>query len=565
MAKRNVSPSEPQAEVRTCDGQTLKQMIRAGMAWLEVNHEKVNALNVFPVPDGDTGTNMLLTMRNAYKEIAESDEPSAGRIARKTYNGALMGARGNSGVILSQLLLGFANSLDGVRSFTADELVRGLRVASQTADNVRGMKPVEGTILTVARDGATAAEQALGQTRDIRAIMQAVVAEMFRSVDRTPDLLIKDGEYILKKAGVVDSGGMGLSIIMDGMLRCLNGEDIQPSQTGEVEMGVTQESSINLSGLDFPYDVQFLLMGDDLDINEVSRTIEGMGDSALVAGDSKLIKVHVHVTNPGVPLGYAAGIGKITDVVVENMALQYQDFVAGGGLSQSVEPALEPHLTADSIGVVTVAPGEGLTRIFYSLGAGRVISGGQTMNPSTEEIVQAIGSLPSDRVVILPNNKNILLAAQAASQLADGKQVRIVPSATIPQGIAALLALDPAAELDPAAAAMQSAMGHVETGEVTRATRDLSLDKLKVKRGQVIGLHNDQLRVAGDDITQVTLDLLREMGADRLELITLYSGADVTKQSSAALMQQLAQAYPEQTIELQEGSQPFYDYIISAE
>jgi hypothetical protein len=330
---------------------------------------------------------------------------------------------------------------------------------------------------------------------------------------------------------------------------------------------VTDERSINLSGLDFPYDVQFLLIGDGLDINLISRTIESMGDSALVAGDAKLIKVHVHVTNPGVPLEYAAGLGKLTDVVVENMALQYATFVSHGGVARlpDTNGPQPPLIAQGTIAAVTVASGDGLARIFYSLGAGHVLSGGQTMNPSTEEIVRAVNSLPTDKIIILPNNKNILMAAQQATQLTDGKQTVVIPTTSIPQGIAALLALEPNGEFAATLDAMRAATQNVEPGEITRAIRDVSIDGVAVKQGQIIGLHNDDLRVAGDDIATVTLDLLRVMGAENLELITLYYGASVARQEAEALVIQLRESYPRHEIELQEGAQPHYYYIIGAE
>jgi DAK2 domain fusion protein YloV len=556
-----------QTELLVGDGQTLKQMTRSALGWLENNYQTVNALNVFPVPDGDTGTNMLLTLKNAYKEIADATETSAASIAEKCYNGALMGARGNSGVILSQLLLGFAHGLRGAEIFGAKELVQGFRTASQTADNVRGMKPVEGTILTVARDGAGAAEAALEQTQDIREILSAVHEEMKRSVDRTPDLLVKDGEYILKKAGVVDSGGMGLTFIIEGMLRYLNGEQISFEERANIVEPLT-EGPIDLSGLDFPYDIQFLLIGENLDINEITATIQAMGDSALVAGDSKLIKVHVHVTNPGIPLGYAAQQGQITDVVVENMRLQYEEFVAKGGgpkLPTEASPVEPPQIEDGTIAVVTVMPGDGLTRICYSLGAGFVISGGQTMNPSTEDIISAVNTVPTDKIIILPNNKNIVLSAEQAIDLVASKTVRLVPTSTIPQGIAALLALDPYGGIDDVVDDMRTAISAVQTGEVTTAVRNVSIDGLDVKEGQVIGLHNDVMKVAGDSIDEVVLQLLQVMGADSCELITLYYGSDVLPRDAASLINQIKGAYPEHSIELQEGTQAHYYYIISAE
>ncbi len=567
MAKAKKAQAASDApEVLSCDGHTFKSMIRAGMGWLEQNYQKVNALNVFPVPDGDTGTNMLLTMRNAWKEIVELEETRADVVAEKVYNGALMGARGNSGVILSQLMLGFSQGMKGRASFEAPDLVHCLQTASQTADNVRGMKPVEGTILTVARDGASAAETALVRTRDMRAILNQVVEEMYRSVDRTPDLLVKDGEYILKKAGVVDAGGMGLAFIIEGMLKCLNGEATDASVAAVLEEEAAPEGEIDLRGLEYPYDIQFLLIGDNLDIESVTKKIESMGDSALVAGDSKLIKVHVHVKNPGVPLGYAAELGHLTDVVVENMRLQYEQFVTGGGPQMpEQDPMAPPEIAPGAIAAVTVAPSDELARIFYSVGAGRVIAGGQTMNPSTEEIVEAINSLPTDKIVVLPNNKNIMLSAEQAAQFANGKQTVVIPTTTIPQGIAALLALDPHGDLHDVAGAMQSASQGVETGEVTTATRNVTLDGVTVKQGQIIGLHNDILRVAGERVEQVVLDLLAEMGAADLELLTFYYGAGITQREAETLIQEVSKHYPDHEIELQKGAQAHYFYIISAE
>lgn len=550
--------------ILTCNGQSLKAMVKAGMGWLERNYQKVNALNVFPVPDGDTGTNMLLTMRNAWKEVSALDDTSADVIAEYTYNGALMGARGNSGVILSQLMLGFSQSLSGRSNFDGAQFVAAMRQASQTADNVRGMKPVEGTILTVARDGANAAEESLIQTNDIRLILRNLVAEMFRSVDRTPDLLVKDGEYILKKAGVVDSGGMGLAFIFEGMLRHLEGLPTEPEVEAKIE-DAAAEGEIDLRGLEYPYDIQFLLVGDDLDIDEVTRRIEAMGDSALVAGDSKLIKVHVHVKNPGVPIGYAAELGHITDVVVENMRLQYEAFIDDGGAQKSDVQIKAPEITPGTIAAVTVSPGDGLTKIFYSVGAGKVIAGGQTMNPSTEEIVGAIDGLPTDKIVVLPNNKNIVMSAQQATAISKGKNAVVVPSATIPQGLAAMLALDPYGNLDDVVSNMTAAMSSVETGEVTTATRDVSLDGVTVKAGQIIGLHNDVLRVCGDHVERVVLDLLETMGAKDLELLTFYYGAGVKRVEAERLIGEVAAVYSGHQIELQEGSQAHYFYIISAE
>ncbi len=558
MAMSDLPGHSSEAPKLSFDGQGLKRMARAGLAWLEKHYEKVNALNVFPVPDGDTGTNMLLTMRSAFKEAAASEETHAGRMAQLIYNGALMGARGNSGVILSQLWRGFAQGLDGCATVDAALLVRGLQEATRTAYRAV-QEPVEGTILTVSRDVAQAAETAAGRTSDLLSILEYMVEQSHLSVKRTPELLA-----VLREAGVVDSGGMGLTFLLEGMLRALKGEPLDV-ELEAVPAATLQSALAPQDELGYGYDVQFLLKGQDLDVDRVRADIEAMGDSTLVVGDSNLIKVHVHVHNPGIPLGYGAERGILLDVVVENMQLQYQEFVQEGGPHMEEAPPAPPDVHPDAIAAITVAPGDGLTRIFYSMGAARVISGGQTMNPSTEDFVQAISSLPTDKIVLLPNNKNIMMSATAAASLANGKDVRVIRTTTIPQGISALLALDPEGDLDEIAAAMQEASGLVQTGEVTTATRNVTVNGVRVRQGQVIGLHNDVLRVAGNDVTSVVIDLLEVMGASTLELISLYYGEGVTQKEAEALAEHLNGLYPNHEIELRHGGQAHYFYILSAE
>jgi DAK2 domain fusion protein YloV len=558
------TPRAPGAPTLTCDGQGLKQAARAGLAWLEKHYEKVNALNVFPVPDGDTGTNMLLTMRSAWKEIANSEETHAARVAKLIYNGALMGARGNSGVILSQLWRGFSQGIENEETLDASALVLGLEEATRTAYRAV-QEPVEGTILTVAREIAEEAALAVQADSDIRTILSRVVERGQRSVEQTPELLA-----VLREAGVVDAGGMGLALILEGMLRYLTGEPLDVAV--EAASAVALQSALEPEDdLGYGYDVQFLLKGQDLDIDQVRQDIEAMGVSTLVVGDESLIKVHVHVHNPGVPLGYGAERGVLLDVVVENMQEQYQEFVQEGGprvieeQEQAASPITLPTVEPGTIAAVTVAPGEGLTRIFYSMGAAHVVPGGQTMNPSTEDFVEAINTLPTDKIVVLPNNKNILLSANAAAGLVNGKDVRVVPTTTIPQGLSALLSLDPTGDLDAVADSMKEVSEQVETGEVTTATRNVTLNGVKVRQGQVIGLHNDVLRVAGNEVNDVVVDLLREMGADQLELVSLYYGAGVNRRDAEALVGRLTELYPNHEIELQSGGQAHYFYILSAE
>jgi DAK2 domain fusion protein YloV len=557
-----VEKTPPTIERRTCDGQDLQACVWAGLAWLERHYEEVNALNVFPVPDGDTGTNMMLTMRSAHDEVCDIKENHAGQVAQKIYNGALMGARGNSGVILSQLWRGFARGIEGMPVFDTNALVRGFQEAVRMAYQAV-QEPVEGTMLTVASDAAREAEAAVKETTDVVAVMGRVVQRAHLSVQRTPELLA-----VLAEAGVVDSGGMGLAYILEGILRYMRGESLEAAR----ELSVADELQSALSPEDeegYGYDVQYLIRGQSMDVNQVRAQIESLGWSTLVVGDDQLIKVHVHVHNPGEALGYGASVGSLDDIVVENMQAQYETFVRnrGGVHEEKVAdtPVEPPAIQEGTIAAVTVAPGDGLKRILYSLGAGYVISGGQTMNPSTKDIVEAIETLPTDKVVLLPNNKNIFMAAEQAAGRVNGKTVQVIPTRTIPQGISALLALDPHGEMDEVVASMVESSGMVETGEVTMATRDSRVNGIKVRKGQMIGLHNDDLTVVGNDVPSVVADLLGEMEIDDLELITLYYGADIDPSEAQILTEHLRNEYPDHEIELREGGQPHYYYILSVE
>ncbi|MGF1506145.1 MAG: DAK2 domain-containing protein [Chloroflexi bacterium] len=543
--------------IHACNGLGLKRLVRASLTWLEQNHEHVNSLNVFPVPDGDTGTNMLLTMRSAYNEIENSDSEHVGQVAGLLSNGALMGSRGNSGVILSQLWRGFARGLQDDQTLTVEGFARGLEQASRMA--YRAVQtPVEGTMLTVSREMAEAAADY--ESDDLRDLLQYLVTVCRESVKRTPDLL-----PVLKDAGVVDSGGMGMMYIFEGMLRYLNNLPVEAD--GETVHAAHDQHGEPEYDPEFPYDVQFLIRGEKLDVDRIRQDIEAMGDSGVIVGDPTLVKVHIHVANPGDPIGYGAQHGQLMDVVVENMYLQYLDFLRDrpiGDVPMGVN-SHKPTIEEGSIATVVIAPSTGFEEIFYSLGAGAVIHGGQTMNPSTKDILEAVESLPTDRIIVLPNNKNILMAAEQASAQANGRTVCVVPTVTVPQGVAAQLALDPRGELDDVLLTMQDMASLVETGEVTTATRNATINDVQVAEGEIIGLHNGQLIITGSDTDGVVLDLLDRMGATDLELITLYYGETVTQQDALELLDTLRERYPEHEIELQHGGQPHYHYIISAE
>jgi len=534
----------------TCEGQGLKRLLKAGTAWLERHMEAVNSLNVFPVPDGDTGTNMLLTMQAALEEIANSPEPSVSAIAHAAAHGALMGARGNSGVILSQILRGAARDLDRKHEFNAADLASFMKEATTTA--YKGViKPVEGTILTVVREAAEAAVTVAAEEEDLRLVLEKIVKAAKESVARTPSLL-----PVLAEAGVVDAGGQGLFIIMEGMLRYIRGET--------VEVDFALETAVDLhvpSEDEYGYDVQFIIQGQDMNLEEIRDTLAAMGESTLVVGDSTTIKVHIHTEEPGTPLNYGASIGSLSKIIVENMQEQYQEFI----LSQA-RPAVTSPVTSEEIcgiATVVVAQGPGLVRVFESLGASAVVPGGQTMNPSTEELLKAAENL-TDQVIILPNNSNIILAAQQAQKLSE-KNIRVVPTKTMPQGVSALLAFNYQADLDTNARVMERAAGEVQTVEITTATRSVQLNGVKVKKGEVIGLLNDSLAVSGRSPEQVIEGVFRQMNVEEYEIITIYYGESVAQEEAEALAARISQDYPEQEIELVNGGQPHYLYIISAE
>jgi hypothetical protein len=576
MIGRNTLSSFPKdsSGLRTCDGAQMKRLAAAGLAWLEQNYELVNQLNVFPVPDGDTGTNMLLTMRAAYREIAANDSHNAAVIADKLAFGAIMGSRGNSGTILSQLLRGFAHAIAGHEDFDAALMAAGFREAVKMAYKAV-QAPVEGTILTVAREVAEEVETVVTQSGDLRFLLERAVERAKLAVAHTPDLL-----PILKKAGVVDSGGQGLALILEGMHRFMQGEpltitDSQPIDPAEAAESLALRDVLRASDeRGYGYDVQYVLRGNNLDLDSVRTEIGNMGDSMVVVGDSSLIKVHIHVHDPGIPLSYGVKLGILSDIVVENMQEQSEGYIAmrEGDESEptlATEEELEPtiHLREGDIAVVAVAPGNGLRRVFRDLGAAYVVSGGQTMNPSTEELLNAVQRLNTDKVVLLPNNKNVILAAEQAAKLAAsaGKQVIVIPTRTIPQGIAAMLSYSASGDFENIVANMQDALGNVVTGEVTTATRSVELDGLRVESGQVIGLVDGTLAVAGQNLANVVPDLLEKMGARDREVITLYYGDNVTPSQAKVLADDLQQAYPDQEFDVIQGGQPHYHFILSAE
>jgi len=547
-------------DIIQCDGQGLKRLLMAGMSWLDANHQTVNALNVFPIPDGDTGTNMLLTMQAAYKEITQSQEPNVGKLAHAVAHGALMGARGNSGVILSQIWRGFARRLDNLDVVEAPLFAEALQAACDTA--YRGVgRPVEGTILTVIKDVAAATAHPSG--RDLRTLFEKAVSAAHLSVARTPELL-----PVLKQAGVVDAGGKGLALILEGMLRHLNGQpvdkaEITPPPTVNLAAMATLPDTIE-PGQEWEVVVDFHpSMAPDLPA--LYGRLETIGTSIQVGEGDGLYRVHVHLLGSKrfEPIALAEELGVVTNVHMENLLEQLK------GQSESQASAAEPlpltQVQPGQIAVIAVSPGDGLSRIMASLGAAAIISGGQTMNPSTQDMVEAIQRLPTDRILILPNNKNIILAAKQAAELTTNKLVRVVPSRTVPQGVAALLNFSLDGDLEATQSAMEKALQNVESGEITTATRTVEIDNVAVQTGQLIGLHNGLLKVAGNDLKDTVMRLLEEMQASERELVTLYHGVDVSSAQADQLAGEIRAAFPGQSIEVHNGGQPYYQYILSAE
>ncbi|MBC7878806.1 MAG: DAK2 domain-containing protein [Anaerolineales bacterium] len=537
------------------DGLALKKLIDAGLTWLRTNKDNVNALNVFPVPDGDTGTNMTLTLQAAWNEIKDLGTSNLGEMAAAISKGALMGARGNSGVITSQILRGISRGLQGKAVLDVDSMVSAFGEARDTA--YKGVvKPVEGTILTVIKEVAIATEAVRGSAKDAIEVLEVAVKAADEAVKKTPDLL-----PVLKQAGVVDSGGKGLFFILEGMLRHVYGESLETPT-----MNVQALSAMNMQGAmeeveegqDYEIVVDFVPNG-ELDLGSFYGKLEEMGTSIQVGEGEGMYRMHIHVPteNRYVPIDYIMGIGTVTKVAIENLLAQMDDIQKSKQIQFStVEPG--------QIAVVVVSPGAGLSRIFASLGVAAVVAGGQSMNPSTQDILSSFENLPTDKVIILPNNKNIILAANQAKEVTV-KQVMVVPTRTIPQGLTAMLSLQPDGELASVAEKMTKALGTVKTGEITIATRTVEIDGVSVKDGQVIALLDGKLALAAESVEQGMMDLLEKANASEHEIVTLFYGEGMTHGEANRIADLIHKKYSNLNVEVQEGGQPHYQFIISIE
>jgi uncharacterized protein len=539
------------------DGQVFKSLVEASLTWLRTNQQTVNSLNVFPVPDGDTGTNMVLTMQAACDEIANSSERNIGKLTHMVAHGALMGARGNSGVILSQLWRGFARALNNFEILEGQLLVNALHQGRNTA--YKGVvRPVEGTILTVAKDIAAAAERSLPDTQDPYDILERIVTAADESVIRTPELLA-----VLKDAGVVDAGGKGLFFILEGMVRFVKGLplDVNIAAVQPLAAMKLENSFDNIEpGQDFEVVVDFH-PNEELNIQQFYEDLQQIGTSIQVGEGDGIYRMHIHVAADKIysPIEYTKSLGVVTKAAIENLRSQMEQIEQERSkLIQfsSVEPG--------QIATVAVAPGPGIARVFASLGVSAIVEGGQTMNPSTQEILNSFENLPTDQIFILPNNKNIILAAQAVTQLTV-KHVTVIPSCNVPQGLAAMMRLIPSGDPKLIASDMNSVLNDVETGEITTATRSVEIDGVSVLQGQIISLLNGKLVLSSDNLKDATLGLLKKAHADHFELITVFYGIDVSRMEVDAIADTIRKKYPKQEIEVQEGGQPHYPFIISIE
>ena len=556
----------------TCSGSSLREVLFASAHWLGQHTEAINALNVFPVPDGDTGTNMSRTMEAAVKELENSpdDHDSAEYIGKRLSYGALMGARGNSGVILSQIIRGLADGLQGKDRFNGLDLAHALVKAKEMAYRAV-IKPVEGTMLTVVREAAEAAEAAAQKHNNLLYVLSRAVEAARESVARTPTLLTA-----LRDAGVVDAGGHGCFVLLEGALKFVRGEEMVKTGLSEVEQvrpvfaGKAKNEHDSMD--DFGYCTNFMLYpASPINFEEVRDNLVKMGQSAVIVGDDSMVKVHIHSDDPGAIITYATSLGSLGQIKLDNMQTQHEEAFLKSDKGSSAHDEATDDLDEDTgsassnaVSVIAVAAGEGLAAAFKNFGASYVVQGGQTMNPSTEDLLKAVKRVPGHSVIILPNNKNIIMVAQQIAALTD-KQVLVVPTATVPQGITALTRFNYEAALEENAAAMTEALPEVRTGEVTRAVRTATVNGVAVTEGQWIGLIDDELSLAAESKEDTVWQLLEKMAAADHDLLTFYYGQDVSEPEAQTMQAQVQERYATQSVELVWGGQPHYHYIISVE
>ena len=558
------------------DAAMLKKAFLAGAARLESQKERINELNVFPVPDGDTGTNMTLTAMSAVKAVNLVEEPTIENIAKAMSSGSLRGARGNSGVILSQLLRGFCKEITAnAGNITVPVLASAFGKASETAYKAV-MKPKEGTILTVAKGGAEKAAELNGTTDDIAKFFGEVLAHMEKVLDSTPDML-----PVLKEAGVVDSGGAGLLEVLKGAYDVLLGK-IVPLADGNItaaavssgKSGITDD--IETADIKFGYCTEFIIMSEKeftaKDEADFKHYLEGLGDCIVVVADDEVVKVHVHTNDPGLAIQKALTYGQLTSMKIDNMREEHHERV----IENAAQKAQEQKMAEDNIekavneprkkaGFIAVSAGEGLSKIFKELGVDYVIEGGQTMNPSTDDILSAIEKVNADNIFILPNNKNIILAANQAKELTEDKNIIVIPSKTVPQGISAVINYIHDGDITENTNKMTDGMKYTKSGEVTYAVRDTVIDGKNISQGNIMGIGDNGIISVCDSVDTAVLEMLNNLVDEDTSIISLYYGADVGENDAKALSKKISDTYSGLDVELQFGGQPVYYYLLSVE
>ncbi|MDY5212117.1 DAK2 domain-containing protein [Intestinibacter sp.] len=546
--------------IQYIDGKQVRDMFVSGANNLKNHKDLVDKLNVFPVPDGDTGTNMSLTISCAIKELDKVEQDNIGQLGKALSKGSLMGARGNSGVILSQIIRGIAKSIEDKETLTSMDIAEALKNGSDTAYKAV-IKPVEGTILTVVRESSEYALKAAALEEDIIEFMKLLVKEANNSLDRTPELL-----HALKEAGVVDSGGKGLVLVYEGMLKSLEGQFVesQEIQTSD-NTSIQVENKVSTEDIKFQYCTEFILETDKISDLKMRDIMIKYGDSLVVVGDDGIIKVHVHTNTPGTVLQEALAYGQLLTIKIENMKLQHENKV----IKDSQEDQKVSELAAVSeepkeFGFIATSMGEGLAKIFKDFGVDHIIEGGQTMNPSTEDFMNAIEKMNAHNIIILPNNSNIIMAANQAKDLSD-KNIIVIPTKNVSQAFAALVNFDADLTIEENEANMVEALSTVKSGQVTYAVRNTVINDVEVKEGNIIGLGEGKLLSAGDDIDEITTNLIESLVDEDSAIITLFYGEDIKEEQAEALKESLEEKFEDIDIELYYGGQPIYYYLVSVE
>ena len=558
--------------VERIDALMMKKCFLAGAKALEARKDYINELNVFPVPDGDTGTNMTMTIMAAVREINKITDVTVDNLCKAMSSGSLRGARGNSGVILSQIFRGFTKELKGLEYLEVTDLGNSIQHAADTAYKAV-MKPKEGTILTVIKAGAERSVELLmeGESRDMVAFAEKVAAYMEDTLKRTPDML-----PVLKQAGVVDSGGEGLMTFVRGALAALQGKEVDLDISGvdaKASPAITTGSSEDAADIKFGYCTEFIIMlerDQDKVEKELKAYLQDIGDCVVVVADDEIVKVHVHTNHPGLAFEKALTYGSLTSMKIDNMREEHQEKLIRDAETVAKQQAAEDQKEEEpkehkADGFVVVSAGDGLSDIFKDLGADAVIEGGQTMNPSTEDILQAVEKVPADTVYILPNNGNIILAAEQARDLTEDKKVVVIPSTNIPQGIAAMINFMPGQPVEENTKQMTEEMGNVKSGQVTYAVRDTQMDGKEIKQGDYMGIADKKIVAVEKGLSEVTVELVEGMIDAESELVSLYYGADVTEKDAEAVADLILKDHDDLEVEVQYGGQPVYSYFVSVE